>query len=419
MTVRIEKLPSGLRIVTDSFDSPLAVLQVSVEVGTRWEPPHLNGLAHFLEHMAFKGTLRRTASDISEAIENRGGWINAGTGKDITNYYTGVLAEDAPVALDVLADIVCNSTLPEEEFERERGVILQEIADLEDEPMSWLADRMMEITFIGGLGMPGLGSPETLRRIEVSDLANLVAAHYEPGTIIVSAAGGVDHDAITRAAEQLFDLGHREVSKRHESRKSEFFGGNSFRQARKTDQVQIIVAFPSFSLGDPDLYADCVLQKIIGGCSTSRLWRALREDRGLCYDVYSSAQAWREAGIVGVKLSTGADSAAEAISALVTELQKVRDAGLTDEELARGKKLMRAEIVMENESAASRVGAVAHHLAIHDRAYDLNEELDRFAAVDHRAIGRCIERMWSTPAAVAIRGPKRIVETDIQEMLRA
>lgn len=406
MTVRIATLGNGIRVVTDSYDSPLAVVEICVEVGTRWEPPLLNGLAHFLEHMAFKGTTSRDAKALSHEIEARGGWINAGTGKDTTAYFAGVLAEDAAVALDVLADIVCNPTLPADEFERERGVILQEMADLEDDPMSWLGDRMMEKAFIGGLSLPGLGFPDILAEISRDDLTRFIHAHYTPSRILVGAAGGVDHDAICRDAERLMSgFGAPGIAAAHISSRP---AGGVYRSAQDTEQVHLIVVFPSLPMGHPDLYADSVLHKILGGCSTSRLWQAIREERGLCYGIHSSVQAWQEAGLAGVQLSTGADVAAEAIDVLAAELRRLRDGGISDEELTRGKKLTHAEIVMSHESVESRTGAAMHHLAIHGIPYDLQDELDKFAAVDHAAIRRVIDRMWASPGTVAIRGPERI-----------
>lgn len=415
MTIALTTLTNGVRVVVDHYRSELATVCVLVEVGTRFEPHELNGLAHFLEHMAFKGTTTRDAQKIAADIESRGGHINAGTGKDVTKYFATVLREDADLALEILSDIVLNSTLPADELERERGVILQERRDLEDDPMAWLGEQIMAYGFRGGLGLPGLGTPDTLARVTVPHLRRFIDTHYRPDTIIVAAAGGIDPDVFTRQSEDLFGGMVAGTLPRYGS--YSVYGGGRFSKESTSEQVHVRLAFPSFPLGHPDLYPAAVLSKMVGGCSMSPLWQELREMRGLCYHVGTNGQAWREAGLELAAMSCGPDEAPEAIERLC-EVLKRSSGGLTDEQLAIGKKLCHAELVMALETSYDRLSAAQHHFAIHGKAYDLQEEIERFNEVDHDAINRVIERQLSQPPTIAIMGPQKVLDIDIERMLR-
>ena len=235
MNVRTTTLPNGCRIVTDTFDSiQSAAVNVLVDVGTRHEPEHLGGLAHFLEHMAFKGTERRTAKEIAEAIESRGGALNAGTAAEWTSYSCRVLKEDVELAVDILADIVCHSTLPQDEFERERGVILSEQAAMEDNHEDRLYERLYATVLPLSIGKPGLGTPETVKFITVDDLRQFMDEHYVGSRIIVSGSGNLDHDDFVAAVEKRFSglpKGHHRVVP------SAVYVSDEYREERDIEQV--------------------------------------------------------------------------------------------------------------------------------------------------------------------------------------
>jgi len=414
MTIEITTLPNGVRTVVDHYDSPLAAVAVTVECGTRHEAPYVNGVAHFLEHMAFKGTERRTPQMITGDIEDRGGWINAQTSRDTTQFYAGVLREDLDVALDVIADIVLNSTFPEDEVDRERGVILQENRDLEDDATSWLSERLMETAFSGALALPGLGRPETIHGIHRADIHHFVDQHYIPAKIIVAAAGGVDPASFTRAVE-----GHCGAMKpaRTPAPHPTAYRGGVFRHAAETPNVNISIAFPSLPLGHPNLYAEVVFAQLVGGCQSSMFWQELREKRGLCYAADFDGYSWVQAGISVASMSCGEDEAPEAIAMLCEQLKRSRD-GFNEAQLSLGRKLCKANIIMGRERAWSRLSSAVHHLAIHGKAYDLDEELAMYDGVGPAHIARTIERMWSARPAIAIRGPRSVCDLDIEGMLR-
>lgn len=417
MTVRITTLKNGIRVVTDPYDSPLAAVGISVDAGTRHEPPLMNGLAHFLEHMAFKGTIRRTAQEITRDIEDRGGWINAHTGRDVTAYYCGVLQEDALHALDVLADITLNSTIPADELEVERGVILQEQRDLEDDLMGWLSDRLLETAYRGPLSMPGLGTQETVKLIRRDDLRRFIGEHYRADNIIVSAAGGIDHGEFVERVQSHFSV-MQNYRKPARGAESTYVGGVYRKIVPDAETIGVMIAFPCVPLGHEDLPAAALFTKMVGGANSSPLFQKLREERGLCYDVGMGGWSWHEAGLSVVRLSCGIEEAEEAIPILCGVLKGVRDSGLTDDELRRGRRMCRAELIMERESVHTRMSAAQAWLAIHGKPYDLAQHIARYEAVDYLQIRRVIGRHWMQPPTIAIRGPEKACAIDIAGLLR-
>lgn len=414
MAIEIGTTASGVRFVIDSYDSPVAAVAITVEAGTRHEEPKHNGVAHFLEHMAFKGTIRRTAQQIDEAIEDRGGSLNAYTGKDTTQYAASVLSEDAPLALDVLADIVSNSTFPEAEVDLERGVILQENRDFEENTEGWFGDRLMEVAFTGGLALPGLGTPETLQSVGRREILAFVRDHYLPQKIIVAAAGGVDPEEFHRLAEGYFSRSRAVPAKPEQP---SHYKGGVFRHSVERPNVTVLIAFPSLPLGHTDLYSDVLFCRVIGGCNSSPLWQELREKRGLCYEVGLSGQAWLQSGLNFFKMSCGEDDAHEAIAVLCEQIKRSRD-GLTADQISFGQRLCRATVLMGQETTWERLSAADRHLAIHGKAYDAAEEVAKYEAVGADDIARTVERMWSAPPTIAIRGSERACEIDIAAMLR-
>ena len=416
MTVQLATLPNGLRIATDSYDTvETAAVIVTVEAGSRHDAPELNGTAHFLEHMAFKGTTSRTTEQIIGEIESRGGHINAGTGKDITQYYANVLKEDVGVAIDVLADIVCNPTFPEDEFEREKGVILQEIAEIEDDHYDWLGDRLLEVSLNGGLGLPGTGSAKTVGRIDVNHLKGFARFNHHPGKIVVTAAGNIDHDDFVRQASNAFPMTGNVYFGQSQSAFS-YMTGNHYLATDDSEQAHIRIAWPSFGLGHDDLYAAALLSTILGGCSSSRLFREVRDKRGLCYSIGFGVSPWRDAGLFMFGLSCGAESADEAIRVSAEELLRITY-GLTHTELDTAKRITKADLLMGMESTHGRASKMSHHVAIHGSAFDVHEEVAKFEAVDHAGIQRAITRMFSARPSIAVYGPSPVTGIDIARML--
>ncbi|HEV7996566.1 MAG TPA: pitrilysin family protein, partial [Stellaceae bacterium] len=279
MTVRVSTLANGLHIATDRIDTVDTVsLGIWVDVGTRHEPPAINGVAHFLEHMAFKGTERRSALAIAEEIEAVGGHLNAYTSRESTAFYAKVLKEDVPLALDILADILQHSTFEAEEMERERTVILQEIGQANDTPDDIIFDHFQECAYPDqAMGRPVLGRPEIIRRLGREDVTAYLRDHYGARRMVLAAAGNLDHDRFAALAEKL--LGGMPADRPAATEPARYAGGDR-REQRDLEQLHLVLGFPGLTLADPDFYAASVLSTAFGGGMSSRLFQEIREKRG-------------------------------------------------------------------------------------------------------------------------------------------
>jgi predicted Zn-dependent peptidase len=408
MNIGLATLPNGLRIVTDRIDTVATVsLGLWVDVGTRHEPAPVNGVAHFLEHMAFKGTKRRTALAIAEEIEAVGGQHNAYTARESTAYYAKVLKEDAGLALDILADILQHSTFDADEMERERGVILQEIGRTNDTPDDVIFDYFQECAYPDqAMGRSGLGSPEIIRNLKRKSVIGYMRDHYAASHMVLSASGNLDHDRFVDLAEKL--LGDMPAERSFETEPARYVGGEH-RQDRELEQVHLVLGFPGLPLAHPDRYAAGVLSTAFGGGSSSRLFQEVREKRGLAYAVSCFGESYRDGGLFGVYAGTGEDEVAELVPILCEETCKLRD-GLTPVELARAKAQMRAGLLMSLESTSARCEQMAQHMLIHGTPFDPDEVVRRIDAVDDAAVGRVVAG-WrnGSPTMVAL-GPVEQLE---------
>ena len=278
--VRVTRLPSGLIVVTETMDRVETVsLGAYIATGTRHETEAENGASHFLEHMAFKGTERRTAAQIAEAVENVGGHINAYTAREQTAYYVKLLKEDLALGADIIGDILTHSIFAPDELERERGVILQEIGQANDTPDDIIFDRFQETAFPSQpMGRPVLGTEEGIRGMQRGQLTGYMHRQYAAGTVVDAAAGNLQHDTVVELARQHFaDL----PSDMPAPFVPGAYRGGEFREARELDQVHIVLGFPSVAYGDPDYYPALLLSTLLGGGMSSRLFQEIREKRGL------------------------------------------------------------------------------------------------------------------------------------------
>src|SRR5712671_1154059 len=411
MTTQLSTLANGLRVATDPVDTVDTVsLGIWIDVGTRHEPAEINGVAHFLEHMAFKGTERRSALAIAEEIEAVGGHLNAYTSRESTAYYAKVLTEDLPLALDILADILQYSTFDCEEIERERAVILQEIGQANDTPDDIIFDHFQERAFPDqAMGRPVLGSPEIIRRLGREAVITYLRDHYGAARMVLSASGNLDHDRFVALAEEL--LSAMPAERLVTTEPARYIGGEH-REGRDLEQLHLVLGFPGLKLGDPDYYAASVLSTAFGGGMSSRLFQEIREKRGLVYAIQSFVHGYRDGGLFGIYAGTGEDEAAELVSALCEEAIRLED-GLTEIELNRAKAQMKAGLLMSLESTSARCEQLAQHLLIHGTPFDPPEMVRRIEAVDDAAIHRVVARWRSAPPTLAALGPlSRLEEFD-------
>lgn len=404
MSVQVTTLSNGFRIVTEPMPGlESAAIGLWVEAGARHEQPHENGVAHFLEHMAFKGTARRSALQIAEEIEDVGGYINAYTSREMTAYYARVLRADVPLALDVLADIVLNPAFLPREIEVERGVILQEIGQALDTPDDVIFDWLQEAAFPGQpIGRSILGPSSVVAGVTQRDLRRFVATHYGPGQLILSAAGAVDHDALVRMAEPLF--GHLAPKPAQRAEPARFHNGER-RETRALEQAHFAFALEAPDYRAWDFYISQVFSNALGGGMSSRLFQRLREDRGLCYTVFAQSGAYYDTGLITIYAGTGAEEIGDLAWLVMEELKRAGD-DMSEAEVARARAQMKAGLLMGLESPSARAERLAKLLSIWGRVPDLSEaiaRIDSVTAAQVRDHARAL--MAQSHTALALYGP--------------
>lgn len=380
-----------------------ASLGIWVDAGARHEKLDQNGIAHFLEHMAFKGTKRRSALDIAETIENVGGFINAYTSRETTAYYARVLQEDVPLALDVIADIMLNPAFDPKEIEVERGVILSEIGQSLDTPDDIIFDWLQETAFPDQpMGRPILGPAERVRSFNREDLAGFVQEYYGPEQMILAAAGAVDHDAIVREAEKLFsDLPRRNAPV---APKADFIGGEK-RKIKELEQAHFTFAVEAPSYRDEDVYTGQIFSTAFGGGMSSRLFQEAREKRGLCYSIFASASAHEDTGMFTVYAGTSGEHIGELAELTMTELRRASD-DMTDAEVDRARQQMKAGMLMGLENPSARCERLARMVSVWDRVPSLDETITKIDAVTTAKVRELAGNLCQSPSpAMALYGP--------------
>ncbi len=404
MSVQTHTLPNGFRVVTEHMPGLLsASIGVWVNAGARHEAPEQNGIAHFLEHMAFKGTTKRSSLQIAEAIEDVGGYINAYTSREVTAYYARVLQNDVPLALDVIADILMNPLFEDHEIEVERGVILQEIGQALDTPDDVIFDWLQEQAYPDQpLGKTILGPSERVSAFSRDDLKSFVGQNYGPGQMILSAAGAVDHDAIVRMAEDLF--GHMPPLVETPAGAAVFQGGET-RQEKPLEQAHFALAFESPGYKDDAIYTAQIYASALGGGMSSRLFQEIREHRGLCYTIFAQAGAYADTGMMTVYAGTSAGQVSELAGITVDEMKRAAD-DMTAAEVARARAQMKAGLLMGLESPSNRAERLARILQIWDRVPGLDETIERIDAVTTGDVCDFAGTLsTSAPMAMALYGP--------------
>lgn len=404
MTVDITTLSNGFRVVTERMPGlQSAAIGVWVLAGARDEAADQNGLAHFLEHMAFKGTARRSALDIAEAIEDVGGYINAYTSREVTAFYARVLEADVPLALDVVADILRQPVFDDREIEVERGVILQEIGQALDTPDDIIFDWLQEQAYPDHpLGRTILGEEARIRAYSRADLTGFVDQHYRPGQMILAAAGAVDHEALVRDAEALFgDLRGGAPAPGPAAR----FAGGESRRVKDLEQAHMALAFEGPDYSDPRLYAAQIYASALGGSMSSRLFQEIRERRGLCYTIFAQAGAYADTGMTTLYAGTSGAQMADLVRITVDEMKRAAE-DFSPAELERARAQMKAGLLMGLESPSNRAERLARMLQIRGRVPPVAEVVERIDAVtlaELRAIAE--ETVTRAPAAMALYGP--------------
>ena len=405
--VRVTTLPSGLVVVTERMDRVETVsFGAYVASGTRNEEASHNGVSHFLEHMAFKGTKRRTAAEIAEAVENVGGHINAYTAREQTAYYVKMLKEDLGLGADIIGDILTHSVFADDEIERERGVILQEIGQANDTPDDIIFDHFQEAAYPSQpMGRPVLGTEEIVRGMSRTDISGYMHRNYAAGNIVVAAAGALEHERVVDLVQQHFaDL----PSDMPKPVAPGLYGGGEFREERDLDQVHIVLGFPAVSYSDPDYYPAMLLSTLLGGGMSSRLFQEIREKRGLVYSIYSFAAPYLDGGLFGIYAGTGEKEAAELVPVTLEELHRVqRDAN--EIEIRRAKAQVKAGLLMSLESTGSRCEQLSRQMQIFGRVISTAETVAKLEAVTVEDVRRAAARIFTGVPTLATMGPAKRV----------
>jgi predicted Zn-dependent peptidase len=401
--IDITQLANGLTIATERMpEIATATLGVWVGTGSRHEMAHEHGLSHMIEHMAFKGTTRRSARQIAEDIENVGGDINAATSVEYTSYTARVLGENIDVALDVLGDILINSAFDAAELTREKGVILQEYAAVEDTPDDLVYDAFMETAYAGQpIGRPILGTPDTIKSFDETTIRAFLAREYAPGKMVLAAAGNVDHRQVVETAERLFGAMPAVEIRQPESG---LYSGGERRISRRLEQANIVLGLPGLSFKDPGYYATHLFAHILGGGLTSRLWHEVRENRGLAYSIDSFHWPFSDTGLFGIGAGTAGSDVAELMNVtLATMRQATQD--ISEIEMVRAKAQMKVALLTALETPGGRIERVARQLLSWGRVVPSDEIVLKVDALTPEQVRDAGQRLLQGAPTLAAIGP--------------
>ena len=410
--VRRTVLPGGLRVITETLPAVRsAAFGIWAGVGSRDEGPAHAGATHYLEHLLFKGTRKRTALEISATMDAVGGELNAFTGKEYTCYYARVLDADLPLAIDVLSDMVTSSLIESKDVDAERGVILEEIAMNEDDPSDTVHEAFVRQLFGDTpLGRPILGTVDSINGITQDQIAEHYRARYTPDHLVVAAAGRLDHDAVVRQAEQAFrhvlDGAAQPAAPRLAGAAASPGEGRGVRLvSRGIEQANLVLGCAALSRTDDRRFPLGVLNAALGGGMSSRLFQEVREKRGLAYSVYSFTSQHADAGLWGVYAGCLPSKADDVLSICRDEIAKVVSGGLTGAELERGKGQLRGSMVLGLEDPSSRMSRLGKSELVYPRLEPVDDILASIEAVTHDDVRAVAADILAKPKVLAVVGP--------------
>jgi predicted Zn-dependent peptidase len=405
-------LPGGLRIVTEAMPGVRsASVGVWVPVGSRDEAPSLAGTSHFLEHLLFKGTARRSALDIASAMDAVGGEFNAFTEKEHTCFYATVLDRDLPLALDIVSDVVLDATLTATDVDVERGVVLEEIAMRDDDPADLVHDEFATALFGDDpLGRPILGTEESIHALSRRQIHGYYKRRYTADSMVVSVAGNIDHAEVVKLVRRAFD-GRLDESLAPRPPRSSVNGRPedpdipSAVRADDTEQANLVLGCYGLSRHDPRRFAVGVLSSALGGGMSSRLFQRIREERGLAYSVYSFSSGYADTGMFGVYAGCHPSKVDEVLALVLAELDSAARGELTAEEIERGKGQMRGATVLGLEDAGSRMTRIGKSEIIYGEVLGVDELLARIDAVTPASVADLAAELLGRPRCLAVVGP--------------
>ncbi|WP_193176168.1 M16 family metallopeptidase [Oricola nitratireducens] len=413
MIVETTRLSNGITVATQRFEHVESVaLGVWIKAGSRNELENEHGIAHMLEHMAFKGTARRDARTIAEEIENVGGEINAGTSVETTSYFVRVLKDDVPLALDLLSDILQNSKFDEDELEREKHVILQELGAANDTPDDAVFDRFTEAAFRHQpIGRAILGTRDTITSFTPDQIRTYIDREYCGERMVIAATGAIDHDAFVKLVESQF--GTVQAKPRGKAVSLANYIGGDYREHRPLQDTQFLLGFEGRAYHVRDFYASQVLAMLLGGGMSSRLFQEVREKRGICYSIYAFHWGFSDTGIFGIHAATEPGDLDELVHLVLAELRRAAE-DIDTPELERARAQFRASLLMSGESAPSRAGQIARQILLFGRPIPNEELLDRLDKLTVERLRGLAGRLFtsSAPTVSAIGPVDRLMDID-------
>ncbi|RDE34479.1 insulinase family protein [Parageobacillus thermoglucosidasius] len=395
---------NGVRIVLEQIPTVRSVaIGVWIGTGSRNETEQNNGISHFLEHMFFKGTTTRTAKEIAEAFDSIGGQVNAFTSKEYTCYYAKVLDEHASFALEMLADMFFHSTFVDEELQKERNVVLEEIKMYEDTPDDIVHDLLSKACYANHpLGYPILGTEETLRTFTGDSLRGYMADYYTPDRVVISVAGNVDENFIQKV-ESYF--GFFTAKRKASESPAPLFQPQKLARQKETEQAHLCIGFNGLPVGHPDIYTLIVLNNILGGSMSSRLFQEVREQRGLAYSVFSYHSSYQDSGLLAIYAGTGNSQLDLLFETIQETIEKLKEDGITEKELKNSKEQMKGSLMLGLESTNSRMSRNGKNELLLGRHRTLDEIIEEINGVTVEKVNELARRIFAEDCALALISP--------------
>ena len=412
-TIRKQTLPNGITLLTERMPHVRSVtLGIWLRRGSRHEPPRLNGASHFIEHLVFKGTKNRTAREIALAVDSIGGQMDAFTSKEYTCFYAKVLDAHVPEAVDLLSDIVLHPLFDGTELERERKVIVEEIRMVEDAPEELVYDLFSTYFYPGhALGRPIQGTEKTVGGLSRARLLRYFRDNYVPKNILIVGTGNVRHAELLRLVQKTFGRMASGSPGPRPGPPPRPRGGIVTRAKTELEQLHLLLGLPSVPERNAQRYPLFVLNALLGGTMSSRLFQKVREERGLAYSVYSAVNAFRDAGVMMVYAGTSPDKGDELLAVVAQELKDLRDAGPTAHEVDVAKEHLKGSLMLSLESTSSRMSNLARQEMYHGRTFSMEEILRRLDAVTKGDVHRVARGLFRPgPPALAAVGRTRALK---------
>ncbi len=405
--IRTTTLPSGLHILTETMSHVRsASIGVWCDVGSAVEPPEQRGLSHLLEHMVFKGTARRSARAIAEEMDAVGGELNAATDKETTCFYAHVVDRHLPLAVDVLGDLLRHALLAEDDVRKEKHVVLEEIKMYDDSPDDVVADRFARTLWRGAnLGDPTIGYARTVSALTREDLVGWRASRYAPSTVFVTAAGNVEHDAVVAAIADAFAGFEGDVTPPVAERPR--FTPDVDVLLDDTEQAYVLLGTPGLSLRDERRYVLAILDTLLGGGMSSRLFQSVREERGLAYEISTFQQGYRDAGLFGVSAGCSPERVQDVVDVIVDEIDRLLEDGVRDDEVTRAREHLKGNLTLALESTYNRMSRLARNHIVHGRQISTEQVEAAFDAVDAAQVD-ALARELLTTRGLCVLGPPEV-----------